>query len=138
MFAMRASLWEVGSEEGRRLMADPVVHFEIVHKDAKQLQSFYAEVFGWKIDTNNPMEYGMVDTGGSVAGGIGSPPEGYSGHLTFYVEVEDPEATLARIEELGGKTVMPPDEVPGGPTIAQFQDPAGHMIGLTKAGTSRS
>jgi predicted enzyme related to lactoylglutathione lyase len=115
-------------------MANPVNHFEIVHKDAKQLQSFYADVFGWKIDANNPMGYGMVDTGEGVGGGIGDVPDpSYPGHLTFYVEVEDLQATLDQIEKLGGEVVMPPDEVPGGPTIAQFRDPAGHLIGLTKA-----
>jgi predicted enzyme related to lactoylglutathione lyase len=30
---------------------------------------------------------------------------------------------------------MPPMEVPGGPTIAQFQDPDGNIVGLTKAGS---
>ncbi len=114
-------------------MGSPVVHFEIVHKDAKELQSFYAEVFDWKIDANNPMNYGLVDTGEGMAGGIGAPPDDYPGHLTFYIQVEDPQDTLDRIEKLGGKTVMAPDEVPGGPTIAQFRDPAGHLIGLTKA-----
>lgn len=115
-------------------MGNPVIHFEIVHKDAKQLQAFYADVFGWRIDANNPLEHGMVDTGEGIAGGIGGVPDpSYPGHLTFYVEVEDPQATLDQIEKLAGTTVMGPDEVPGGPTIAQFKDPAGHLIGLTKA-----
>jgi predicted enzyme related to lactoylglutathione lyase len=30
---------------------------------------------------------------------------------------------------------MPPMAVPGGPEIAQFSDPDGHMIGRSKAGT---
>ena len=35
---------------------------------------------------------------------------------------------------MGGKTVMPPSEIPGtDTTIAQFTDPAGNLIGLTKA-----
>ncbi|MBA3432021.1 MAG: VOC family protein [Actinobacteria bacterium] len=115
-------------------MPNPVMHFEIIHKDAKQLQSFYADVFGWKIDASNPMDYGIVDTGEGAGGGIGGVPyPNYPGHLTFYVQVEDLQATLDHIEKLGGKTVMPPDEVPGGPTIAQFTDPSGHLIGLTKA-----
>ena len=113
-------------------MSHPVVHFEIIHKDAKQLQSFYSDVFGWKIDADNPMEYGTVDTGEGIGGGIGQTPEGYAGHLTFYIQVDDPQATLDQIEKAGGKTMMPPDEVPGGPTIAQFTDPSGNMVGLVK------
>ncbi|MBA3431107.1 MAG: VOC family protein [Actinobacteria bacterium] len=114
-------------------MPHPVTHFEIVHKDAKQLQSFYSDIFGWKIDANNPMEYGTVDTGEGIGGGIGQAPESYAGHITFYIQVEDPKATLEQIEKAGGKTMMPPDDVPGGPTIAQFQDPSGNVVGLVKA-----
>ena len=44
-------------------MARPVVHFEIRGKDAKRLQEFYASLFDWKIDTNNPMGYGFVEAG---------------------------------------------------------------------------
>lgn len=113
----------------------PVVHFEFSTKDPKSLQKFYGEVFDWKIDANNPMEYGMVDTGeGGCAGGIGGvPDENYPGHLTIYAMVPDLEATLKEIEARGGKTLMEPMEVPGGPTIAMFSDPAGNVVGLTKA-----
>jgi predicted enzyme related to lactoylglutathione lyase len=117
-------------------MADPVIHFEIVSKDASKLHSFYSDVFGWKIDANNPMNYGIVDNGGNgINGGIGGPMDDtYPGHVTFYISVADPEAALRKIESQGGKTVMPPSEIPGTDnTIAQFTDPAGNLIGLTKA-----
>ena len=48
--------------------------------------------------------------------------------------VDDPQATLDKVETMGGKTVMPPSEIPGaGVTIAMFTDPQGHLIGLTKS-----
>ena len=53
--------------------------------------------------------------------------------MTFYVEVPDVEAALARAEELGGTRVMGPDEVPGGPVLGQFRDPEGHLIGVVAA-----
>ncbi len=31
-------------------MGQPVVHFEITGQDAKKLQAFYSELFGWEID----------------------------------------------------------------------------------------
>ena len=117
-------------------MADPVIHFEIVSKDADKLHSFYTDVFDWKIDADNPMSYGIVDNGGEgINGGIGgSPDASYVGHVTFYISVSDPAETLKKIESLGGKTVMAPDQIPGtDTTIAQFTDPAGNLIGLTKA-----
>lgn len=53
-------------------MGQPVVHWKIASKDAERLQDFYTRLFGWKIDSNNPMKYGMVDTGGQggINGGI--------------------------------------------------------------------
>ena len=41
-------------------MGQPVVHFEVIGKDGARMQSYYSELFGWKIDTNNPMGYGIV------------------------------------------------------------------------------
>lgn len=120
-------------------MGAPVVHFEIISKNAAQLQKFYSELFDWAIDTNNPVGYGLIDTKaeGGIPGGIGGlPPDhaDYPGHLTVYVMVDDLQKTLDRAEELGGKTVMPAMEVPGaGVTLAQFTDPDGRLIGLTKS-----
>ncbi|MGH9186749.1 MAG: VOC family protein [Acidimicrobiales bacterium] len=111
-------------------MAQPVVHFEIIGPDATGLQAFYGKVFDWKIDANNPMEYGVVEAGeGGIAGGI-SKGDGDSTAATFYVQVDDPQAALDQIETLGGKTVMPVVTIPGMVTFAQFSDPAGNVIGL--------
>lgn len=118
------------------MMSKPVVHWEITGKDGKRLQKFYAELFDWKVDANNPMEYGMVNTGGKgINGGIAAAQQGSPGGVTVYVEVDNLEEYLRTAERLGGKTVMPPATVPGGPTIAIFSDPEGNRIGLTKAGT---
>ncbi len=113
-------------------MGQPVVHFEIVGKDGSALQTFYTSLFDWKIDANNPMNYGMVEAAqGGIAGGVG-PSEDGSKSVTFYVQVADLKAALDKAEKLGGKTVMPPMDVPGGPSIAQFTDPEGNRIGLVK------
>ena len=114
-------------------MASKVVHFEIHGKDGKKLQQFYASLFGWKVDANNPMQYGMVGAEqGGIGGGITKSP---AAMVTFYVAVKDLAAALKQAEKLGGKTVMKPAEVPGGPTIAQFSDPEGNVIGLLLDGT---
>jgi predicted enzyme related to lactoylglutathione lyase len=113
-------------------MAHPVVHFEIGGPDASALQQYYTELFGWSIDANNPMNYGMVSAiEPGIGGGVGPTPDG-SPHVTFYVETDDLQATLDKVEKLGGKTVMPPMDVPDGPAIAQFADPQGNVIGLVK------
>ena len=115
-------------------MPNPVTHFEIIGKDGKKLQDFYSKLFGWHIDANNPMNYGMVDThtpGKGIGGGVMAAGPGDSNRTTFYVEVADLAAALKKAESLGGKTVIPPSDVPGGPKIAMFTDPEGNLIGLS-------
>ena len=113
-------------------MANPVVHFEIMATgDVAKVRKFYADAFGWKINADNPMNYGMVDNGGhGINGGIGQPMAGPS-YATFYIHVDDLQKALDRIGSLGGSTVMPPTDIPGGSVkIAMFKDPAGNLIGL--------
>jgi predicted enzyme related to lactoylglutathione lyase len=115
-------------------MTNKVVHFEILGKDGKKSQEFYSQLFGWNIDANNPMEYGMVPgEAGGIGGGVAAAME--KPMVTVYVEVPNLEAALQKAEALGGKTVMPPMDVPGGPKLAQFADPDGNLIGLMLAGS---
>jgi uncharacterized protein len=120
-------------------MAGAVVHFEITGTDAARLRSFYTELFGWKINTDNPMGYGIVESEEAssgdpgLPGGIAQGPEGYPGHVTVYVEVPDVEAALGRAEGLGGKRLMGPEQVMENLEIGMFHDPEGHVIGLIKA-----
>ena len=119
-------------------MGQPVMHFEVIGKDGDKLRSYYSELFGWQIDADNPMKYGMVQREGNlspegigIGGGIGTGPDGYDGHVTFYVGVEDVEAALAKAESLGGTRVMGPEEMEQ-VEIGLFNDPEGHLIGVVK------
>jgi predicted enzyme related to lactoylglutathione lyase len=123
-------------------MGYPVVHFEVIGKDGGKLQRYYAQLFDWQIDANNPLSYGTVPRegntnaeGAGIGGGIAAgPTPDYGGHVTFYVEVPDLEAALAKAESLGGTRVFGPAPVPGTDIeLGQFTDPEGHLIGLTKA-----
>src|SRR5438552_16069537 len=94
-------------------MGQPVVHFEIIGKDADNLRSYYADLFGWEFDADNPMNYGMVQRDGNtnadgigIGGGVGAGPEGYDGHVSFYIEVLVVEVALAKAESLGGSRTM--------------------------------
>ncbi|HEX9032362.1 MAG TPA: VOC family protein [Streptosporangiaceae bacterium] len=114
-------------------MPNPVAWFEVDGPDATKLQNFYARLFDWKVDTNNPMHYGMVEPAdGGIGGGVAATEDG-SSQVTFYVAVPDLQAALDKAGQLGGHTVQPPMDVPDGPTIAFFSDPAGNRIGLMKA-----
>jgi predicted enzyme related to lactoylglutathione lyase len=121
-------------------MGQPVVHFEIIGKDADKLRSYYSDLFGWDFDSDNPMNYGVVQREGNtnsdgigIGGGIGTGPEGYDGHVTFYIQVPDVEAALAKAESLGGSRMMGPDKVMGELEIGLFIDPEGHTVGVVNA-----
>lgn len=111
-------------------MGRPVVHFEIGCRDSKKTQEFYAQLFGWSIESAGPTAM------------IAPEPKGMSGHITalghephnytiFYVDVDDVAAYLKKAETLGGKTLVPPVEIPFG-TFAWMQDPEGNTVGLWK------
>ena len=75
----------------------------------------------------------MIETknkGTGINGGIGASQQGRS-WVTFYVECDDPAATLAKVERLGGRRVMEPMESMN-VTYALFADPEGNVIGLAK------
>jgi predicted enzyme related to lactoylglutathione lyase len=123
-------------------MGQPVVHFEVIGKDGDKLRDYYGELFGWQFDTDNPMDYGIVTRDGNVnaegvgiGGGVAKGPDGYDGHVTFYVEVDDIEAALAKAESLGGARIFGPDAVMEGLVLGQFIDPEGHVIGLVQSGS---
>jgi uncharacterized protein len=114
-------------------MGRPVVHFEVIGEDGAGLRSFYSDLFGWKINSDNPLNYGTVSAeDAGIGGGIGVGPEGYTGHVTFYVGVPDVEAALAQAESLGGTRVMGPETVMEEIEIGLFQDPEGHLIGVVR------
>jgi predicted enzyme related to lactoylglutathione lyase len=106
-----------------------VVHWEVQARDPAKQQAFFAELFSWKVDANNPMSYGMVEAGSKdgIGGGIG----GGSGTslVTVYVQVEDIDQTLGKAENLGAQTIMPRTDI-GMVIMAQFRDPEGNVIGL--------
>ncbi len=108
-------------------MTRPVVHFEIIGKDGKRLQEFYRELFGWKIDANNPMNYGLIEPGiGGPENGVGGGiAQGDAPFVTVYVQVVSLDETLKKAESMGGKTVMPPMDVPGRPKHRAAPGPGG-------------
>ena len=112
-------------------MPNPVIHWEITGKDAPKLHQFYANLFGWNVDSNNPMNYGLVDTKteDGINGGIAQEQESAT-RVTVYVQVDDLQAYLDKAESLGGKTILPPTVIPDTVTLAMFTDPEGNIMGM--------
>lgn len=120
-------------------MGQPVVHFEVMAKDAAALRAFYGGLFDWSIDADNPMNYGVIAReantnaeGIGIGGGVGQVPDGVPGHVTFYVEVPDVEVALQQAEQLGGHRIMGPEKVMEGIELGMLNDPEGNLIGIIK------
>ena len=124
-------------------MPNPVVHFEIITSDPDGLAAFYRDTFGWNVGAagagaGDVGKYLIVKPLGdrraesAIDGGIGSAPAGYNGHVTIYIAVDDVGAALDEVEKNGGKRMMGPQQVPGGPVIGLFVDPQEHTVGLVK------
>ncbi|MBV8085814.1 MAG: VOC family protein [Chloroflexi bacterium] len=117
-------------------MANHIAHMEIMGADYARSQKFYGDLFGWSLGPAQAEMggYAMSDAKSSgLSVGIGT--EGPSGRsrTTFYVDVPDLQAALDKAVQLGGKVVSPPMEIPGtGVSIAQFSDPDGNLVGLSK------
>ncbi len=119
-------------------MGRPVVYFEIGCRDRAKTDAFYAELFDWELKPDE-----MATTVVAGEGGIGGHIVAF-GHepfkqTIFYVLVDDLQAMLDRAGALGGKTLIPPVEIPGGKgSFAWFADPEGNTIGLYRNPTKPS
>jgi uncharacterized protein len=112
-------------------MGQPVVHFEIGCRDSASTAEFFSKLFGWQMQSMGPAT--MINTGSAsgIQGHISSLGHEPHHYTTFYVQVDDIPAYLDKVRELGGRTIVPPVEIPTG-TFAWFADLEGNSIGLWK------
>ncbi|HEV3085354.1 MAG TPA: VOC family protein [Gemmataceae bacterium] len=113
-------------------MGQPVVHFEIGCRDGAKTPDFYAKLFDWKLEAYGPAK--MISTGSTtgIQGHINSLGHEPHNYVTVYVQVDDLKAYLDKAGKLGGKTLVPPTDVPGMGKFAWLADPEGNIVGLWK------
>ena len=116
-------------------MSHPFTYAELHSPDPRRAGSFYAGLFGWKV---NPFPipgkyYAELATGEGFPGGLTDPqPElgRFTGWLS-YVRVDDLEASTARARELGATVVKDVVVIPdGGGRYSWILDPSGAPLGL--------
>jgi predicted enzyme related to lactoylglutathione lyase len=112
-------------------MACPVVEWQMVVKDPEAAVSFYSGLFGWTVDSDNPLGYRRVNTGGTNGGIWPSPPEGHN-LVQLFVGVESVSDYHDRATRMGAKTIVPPQKLPDGDELAIMLDPSGVPFGLMK------
>ncbi|MEO5652250.1 MAG: VOC family protein [Marmoricola sp.] len=127
-------------------MSGKVVHFEIPFDDGDRAKKFYSEAFGWEITEIPEMRYAIVQTGpvgeggwpteGGYIGGGMLKRESPADRPVITIDVEDIDAALARIEELGGMAVLGRQAVGDMGWAAYFKDVEGNLMGLFQASPS--
>jgi predicted enzyme related to lactoylglutathione lyase len=116
----------------RAMAQKAFLHVEIPAVDARGAGTFYQEVFGWEIRTNEEHNYVTFEAGHGMRGGFVGPqePTYRPDRLLVYLLTEDIEGKLAEVEAHGGKVVMGKTDIPHVGSWAIFSDPAGNEVGL--------
>ena len=115
----------------------PIVHIEFPANDPRSDGQFYANVFGWQIETDDTHNYTMFAAEGGPGGGFPKAstegPVSYKvGHPLIYIGTDNIEASLAQVTAHGGQVVAPEMEIPGVGFFAIFSDPSGNQVALFK------
>lgn len=108
--------------------------FELMTTDVQGAKDFYAGLFGWEYE-DMPMgdgePYSVVMVDGRAAAGIMAQPEecrGMPSSWDIYITVDDVDATVNQVVELGGKVLRPAFDIPEVGRFCVLQDPQGAVI----------
>ncbi len=135
--------WQPGTFQGFGVLNEPGTPnwFELLTKDYPAAVAFYRSVFHWDTDVlsdTDEFRYAVMrDPGGEgeLAGIMDAArflPEVEPSQWAVYWDVEDLEATLARVVELGGAVVTEARDLPYG-QLGEAADPAGARFKLRAA-----
>jgi len=113
-------------------MGNPVVQWQIITREPDRHSAFYSTVFGWKINSDNPLGYRIVDTGSErgIAGGFWPAPPQANSFVQLFVEIEDMTETISKVTANGGSVLISPQMLPSGDEMAILRDPIGLTFGV--------
>ena len=108
----------------------PIVHIEIAAQDREAASQFYSDVFGWKVQQLPEMNYATFESEGGPGGGFNPVENDPVGPVIVYINTDDLDTSLKKIQDSGGKVVSPKNDIPGMGQYAIFTDPTGNALGL--------
>lgn len=108
---------------------------ELMTTDVAGAKKFYGELLGWELNDNvtPEMTYTTIKAGDKDVGGLMAMPENEQGYPSMwgaYVTVDNVDNQIKLAEELGGKIVLPPKDIPNVGRFAVISDPQGAMLTL--------
>ena len=139
-------MWQPGTHQGFGVHGEPGAPswFELHTRDYDASVDFYRKAFGWDthaVGDTPEFRYTTLGEGDGALAGIMDAsaflPEGVPAHWSIYFGVDDADATLARIVELGGSIVEPAEDTPYG-RLARAADPTGAQFKLLQPPADRA
>jgi predicted enzyme related to lactoylglutathione lyase len=108
-----------------------VVHVEIPAANLEGAGKFYESLFGWKISHMPDLKYTMWEAGDGSGGGFPEvSADNPAGQVLVYIDSDDIEADLKKVEKLGGNVLHPKTEIPGMGWFGIFKDPTGNVMAV--------
>ncbi len=108
---------------------------ELMTNDVAGAKAFYSELLGWNLTdmASSLGDYTMAKAGDTEVAGIMATPREAGGMPPAwgaYVTVDDVDAMPSRVESLGGKVLVPPQDIPDVGRFVVIQDPQGATLML--------
>jgi hypothetical protein len=135
------SIWQARKHRGAQLAGERGMPcwFELATRDVEKAEQFYTGLFGWKVKvgTDGGMVYRELSAPGAACpmGGMMemTPQHGpVPPHWMIYFTVDDCDGDVRRAQGLGGKTILPPMDIPKVGRFAILGDPAGAVFAIIK------
>jgi predicted enzyme related to lactoylglutathione lyase len=132
-------LWEARKHIGAKILNEPgaLCWSELTTRDPKAAESFYTKLFGWAANHTTAaggMEYTEFSNQGQPAVGMllmpREMPASTPSYWMPYFQVTDCDGSAAKATALGGRVMVPPQDIPKTGRFAIVTDPQGAMFAV--------
>jgi predicted enzyme related to lactoylglutathione lyase len=118
---------------------------ELVTPDQEVSGEFFSKLFGWErhvVHVGTHGAYTLFQEDGKDVAGMMNPATDYSRSRppfwAGYIEVDDIDAYVAKVEELGGTIIAPPEDIPNVGRVCMISDPEGAPVCLMTSAKPQS
>jgi predicted enzyme related to lactoylglutathione lyase len=132
-------IWQGKRSIGAEILNEPgaLCWTELTTTDTQAAESFYNGLFGWTPKHSAPgavMEYTEFSVNGQPSIGMMAKPKDMPAHIPSYwmpyFQVVNADASVAKVKELGGSIMVPPQDIPNTGRFAIAGDPQGAMFAV--------
>jgi len=132
-------IWQPKRSIGAMILNEPgaLCWTELTTTDTRAAEAFYTSLLGWTAKHSapgGPMEYTEFSVGGAPSIGMMAKPAGMPAHIPSYwmpyFQVASADASAAKAQQLGGKLMVPPQDIPNTGRFAIVTDPQGAMFAV--------